>query len=728
MAIQTHHLRQSGSTLALILTSALLASPLAAQEMAASDATALPEIVVDGATLEAKSAKKKSGGALTESTSSDAAQSASPSSSDSSGGAGEAAGTAQPAESAPPVTAESDDIAGGIEARKLATPISVITGAELRARQIRNAADALRSMPGVHVGSSGGGGQLTQVRLRGAEGNHTLVIIDGVEANDTNSGEFDFSNLSADDIERIEVIRGVQSGLYGSRAIGGVINIVTRGGKGPLTFRGRVEGGSFGTRDVTGGVSAGNERGYFAGSVSYRETDGFNIAPEGDEEDGFRRSGFNIRSGVSIVEGISIDFNLRRTATLADYDSFTGPVGMRQTAVDSANESDAVVWLGGGKLTWDTLGGALTHVVGYNFNDSTFSSYDRADAGIFDDATYDNHRDRYYYLATARFGLDGIGLRNTVSGLAEKENETFTPSAFFTDNLERERERVAYAAEYRGELFDRIFPIASIRHEDNDSFEDFTTWKTGVSVDVKEIGIRPHASVGTAVALPGMFEQYGSILGTFVGNPDLTPEESVSWDAGVEFSVIAGRATIDVTYFEANLENEIVGFGNTLVNLEGESERRGIEVAGRALVTTDVTVGAAYTWLNSEDSSGLAEIRRPEHAARFDVNYVFLEGRGTLNVAAIYNGETPDLAFLNLPPPVFFGSEFVTLDSYWLVNVAASYQLAPGVEIYGRVENALKEDYQEVFGYETADLAAYAGVRFTYEEPATRAWAAGGGR
>ena len=170
---------------------------------------------------------------------------------------------------------------------------------------------------------------------------------------------------------------------------------------------------------------------------------------------------------------------------------------------------------------------------------------------------------------------------------------------------------------------------------------------------------------------------------------------------------------------------KLLTVGNTVVNIQGESQRRGVEVAARWLFSPNVTIGAAYTWLQSADPSGVSEIRRPEHTARADVNYTFANGRGTLNVAGVYNGATTDLAFFNLPPPDFFGSSFVDLDSYFLLNAAASYQLSPGVQVFGRVENALNEDYQDVFGFETADIAAYVGLRFTYVEEATRAWAEG---
>jgi vitamin B12 transporter len=709
-------------TCALVTTGvSAIAGSAVAQEVSAPDAEILPAIVVEGATIDTVAKTKPKAKAPTQ------ASAEKPAAAPKKAGAPSA-----PTASVDAVGGESDtpseqpgtdDAVAGVTARKLGYPVSVVTGAQLKAQQIRNAADALRSLPGVTVDSSGGPGQLTQVRIRGAEANQTLVIIDGVEANDTSSGEFDFSNLSAEDIERIEVLRGVQSGLYGSRAIGGVINIVTRGGKGPLTFRGRTEGGSFGTRDVAGSVSAGNDRGYFSAGYNIRKTEGFNIAPQGSEDDGFDRRTFNARGGVSIVQGVSVDFNLRHSRTISDFDDFGGPPLALQTAIDADNTADANIWMGGAKVTWQMFGGGLTHVLGGNFNSGEFSS-----ESPFFSAINENDRNRFYYLSTARLDQPDAGLRHILSGLVEKERETFTPFSGFTDPVERERDRVAYAAEYRGEYLDRFFPIASVRHEDNDSFADFTSWKTALSIDLHEMGLRPHASAGTAFALPGMFQQFGFVVGQFVGNPNLVPEESFGWDVGMEFMLISGRASLDVTYFEANLENEIIGFGNSVINLPGESERRGIEVAARAILMPGLVLSGAYTWLDATDPTGLAQIRRPEHTGRVDLDYTFDNGRGKMHLGAIYNGRSPDAAFFFDPaPPPWgtFGSTLVTLDDYLLLNVSASYELSSGIEVFGRVENALNEDYQQVFGYETADIAAYAGLRFTYVEEATRAWAEG---
>lgn len=609
----------------------------------------------------------------------------------------------------------------GVPIDEIGSAVTVVTGAQLKAQEIRHVADALRSLPGVHVARPGGPGAATQVRLRGAEANHTLVLIDGVEANDTSNGEFDFADLLTDDIERIELIRGGQSGLYGSRAIGGVINITTKGGRGPLTFAARTEGGSFNTRDVAGRVSAGNERMHFAASAQLRKSDGFNFAPIGNEDDPYRQTAFNFKTGMTIADGLTVDLNVRRTSKLLDYDAFTGPLGVLNTAVDAPLQADAVTWLAGGRVNWDMMDGALSHTLFANHYDGNIQNYDKTDvAGTL--TTNKDQRLRFGYQGTVRFDT-GLGLRHAVSGLIENERESFTPIGGWNDGEKRERERLAYAGEYRGRFFDRLFPTFSVRHEDNDTFDDFTTWKAAVSVKLPEVGMRPHASVGTAAALPGMFEQFGSALGTFVGNPNLVPEESFGWDAGIEFSLLAGRALVDVTYFKTDLTNEIAGWGNTLINLVGKSERQGVEVSSRVALMPGLVVGGSYTFLEAMEPDGGIEVRRARHSGRLDVNYTFDGGRGNFNIAAMYNGRNQDTAFFEFPAFTYH-SVRVTLDDYLLVNVAASYKITPGVEVYGRVENAFDANYQEVFGYETAGIGAYAGLRFKYEDPTTLSWAA----
>jgi vitamin B12 transporter len=634
-----------------------------------------------------------------------------------------AATTEVPAVTSPEDAGRAAQTDVGVSAREVGSAVTVVSSAQLKAQQIRHAADALRSLPGVAVGQTSGPGSKTQIRIRGAEGNHTLVLIDGIDASAANDNEFDFSNLLADDIERIEVIRGGQSGIYGSKAIGGVVNIVTKGGKGPITLRARTEFGSYGTKDVSARASGGTDKAWLTVGAAYREQSGFNSAIYGTEDDPWDNATVNVKGGFTILPGMTLDFVARNTNkfTNTDPEGFLPQTGLNG-AVDAPNFTKDKIFLGGVTLRWDMLDGALTHIAKANTTETDSESFS---TGFFGGTAWNlSEAETYSYLATYRFSApELLQSKHSISGFIENRTESFTPSSsrppgpFTPDGLTREREYTAVVAEYRVGLYDRLFLGGTVRHDDNDSFTDFTTWNLNASLDVKELGIRPHASTGTSVALPGMFEQFGSVLGVFVGNPNLVPEESYSWDAGVEFTLLDGRAIVDITYFEADLTNEITGFGNTTLNQFGVSERKGIEISGRYAVSPSLTLGASYTYLDAGNPDGSEEVRRPPHTARADLNYSFSDGKGNFNLAAIYNGDAKDTNFATFPATI------VTLDDYVLLNAAASYEVQPGFEVFGRVENILDEDYEEVSGYNTPGVAAYAGVRIKLEDSTTADWA-----
>jgi vitamin B12 transporter len=219
-----------------------------------------------------------------------------------------------------------------------------------------------------------------------------------------------------------------------------------------------------------------------------------------------------------------------------------------------------------------------------------------------------------------------------------------------------------------------------------------------------------------------MFEQFGTLPGIFnpfVPNPNLQPEESLGWDAGVEFAFWSRRAILDVTYFNMTLENKIARDPNrgpadpTLINLSGESTREGVEVSTKLQVLPGLAIGLAYTYTDARDSDGQREVRRPPHAGRIDLDYTFLQGRGLFHLSAQYNGRRDDLGFRVTGPFGAVTPEIVGLDDYWLLSAAVSYKVQPGVELFGRVENFLDTKYQEIYGFNTAGAAAYAGVRMT---------------
>lgn len=691
-----------GGSLALMAGSLLLSPPATAQDAVIEE---LPEVVVEGASIALKPAKSKAK-VKTRNASSGAnagvpAQQDDATGDDSDGsveglGPGQASGLEDQQFGSSHATFQADG-----------TAVSVVTRRELENQQVRHVSDALRSLPGVSVSRTGAFGALTQVRIRGAEGNHTLVLIDGIEANQSGDGEFDLSNLDADDIERIEVLRGPQSSLYGSGAIGGVINILTRDGKGPLRIVARGEAGSFNTKDGYLSLSGGNDDFHAIASLHLRDSGGFNISATGDEDEGNELAAFSFRGGVKVFENFKIEGTLRHVSKDGERDdenTLVGP-GVPAPQFDTGSHFSSDIWLYGleGKLA--LADGKWQHSWRVDRNETR--NFDLLANPLFGGEfpeEYEAVRDRYRYTTTYELS-SGVNpsIRHFLTGLAQRELESFT--AFTDDGIERDRERTSFAGELRGEYWKALFLNASVRRDLSDEFGDFTTWRVAGAYAFSSVPLRLHASSGTGLKFPSLFEQFGRVPSFFVANPNLIPEESFGWDAGVELTLLNGNAVVDVTYFDSEVDNKITGLFAP-VNLAGASTRRGIEVSGRVRVIEGLTLGLSYTHLTAEEFGGVEEIRRPRHAARVDVNYAFDDGRGNLTLSGRYNGDMQDEAIDG-----FFSPVRVTLDDYFTVNAAASYKVSDNVELFGRVENVFNEEYREVFGFEAAPVAAFAGVK-----------------
>lgn len=691
---------------------ALGAGAANAQDAQSPKAAELPAVVVEGATLTKPKAEPRKGA----DTAPSAADSAPPPAASSGEGAAPSQATEPDASEVDPAAADV-----GIPADRIGTSASVVTRAEIEGRQLRTVADALRGLPGVSVSQSGGTGNLTVVRIRGAESNHTLVLIDGVQANSTIDGFFDFSSLDTDDIDRIELLRGPQSGLYGTSALAGAINIVTSDGRGPLRASGRVEGGSFGTRDIAARIGGGTDKAHASFSAHRRETDGFNIAPFGNEKDGSDLTTLAFKGGVAVFDNLKITGGYRQADLNADRDGFNGfDAAGFNIANDEASKFNVDEKLGHLAATLDLFGGDWVHIVKASYHEKDLEDLDLAFGPSL--SRLIDERWTYGYTTTYRLQSPSApGVRHYFTGQIEQEDEKFRqPTAA---DFETERSRLALAGEVRGEYFDTLFLTGTVRRDDNDTFDDYTSWRTHAALKIPDTPFRLHSSVGTGVKYPSFAELFGTFF-RFTPNPNLQPETSFGWDAGVETKLFGGKGVIDVTYYDATLKNEITEDFSlfpliTSINLDGESTRRGVEIAGRYLVFDGLSVGATYTYLDAEEPNGREEIRRAPHSGRFDVSYAFDQGRGLFTLAANYNGRMLDFAFNLFDPTI----NRIALDDYWLVTAAASYKIADGVEIFGRVENLFDTDYQEVFGYETAGAAAYAGLKFYYEDPSTAAWA-----
>lgn len=718
-AFKRLHLQYAPIRTSVALTAALAALPAFAQQPTPLPPITVTTPTVQGATLERPPAER-----------------ATPAPQSTSAPLPKTSPSAPPTAAAPASLAraapgETTSLTAGVPVETVGTPVTVVTSGDIQVQQARTLPDVLRALPGVQIAGFGSAGSVAQVRIRGAEGRHTRVILDGIEVNTTKDGEFDFSNLSAEDIERVEVIRGPMSSLYGAGALGGVINIVTKGARGPLALTVRTEVGSFATKDVAARLAGGNENGYVALSGQWKQTDGFNIAPEGSEKDGTRLSSFALKAGGKVGPNGQLDVTLRHTNKRAEYDGF-GDVFARQpfqTADDARNVLWDSNWLAGANLRFDTLGGALTHEFKGNYlRSESVNKFDPLygfSAGIINNTRDIGERIAGGYIATYRFDTPSLNAKHAISGLVEARRETYTPFSDFGffdgDGKQRARDQMSAGAEWRGTFADRLTITAGGRYDNNNTFQDFSTWRTSMSYAWREAGLRPHASYGTGVKLPGMYDQFGPNNSDYKSNPNLRPETSRGWDAGVEATLLGGRATVDVTYFDADLRNrffldfDMSDFKSFVNNAAGESTRRGVEVATRYALTPGISLGLAYTYTDARDANGLREFRRAPHSGRADVRALFAEGRATASLAVAYTGSRDDRVFFT-DPNFNFNTGRYELPGYWLVTVAASYKLQPNLEIYGRIENALDQKYQEVYGYNTAGIAAYAGVKITFED------------
>ncbi len=591
--------------------------------------------------------------------------------------------------------------------RHIGSAVTVITSKDIEQQQVTYVSDILRTIPGLAVNQSGGGfGTLTQVRIRGAEGNHTLVRLNGIELNDPSRGsEFNFGNLLAENVERIEVIRGAQSALYGSDAIGGVINIITKRGNQGIQLSAQVEGGSFSTYKASGGISGGwEDKIDFSVNASQFESEGISIAESGNEKDDNRNLTLDGNVNFRILENWKIGVTGKLVRSNTEMDGFQGGIG----AIDADNETethqkfgrvfsklalfDEVEW-----LNWN-------HMISANYSDNKRDNVRNKELG----GEFDGRNSKYayqtdLYIDTASFAQSN----HTFTFLVEHEKDAVKVKSSFSD-VDKSIQTTSYVGEYKLGLFDRLFLSGGIRYDDNDDlFKNATTYRATLSYLHKETDTRLHASYGTGVKNPTLFELYG-FSENYEGNPSLQSEESQSFDAGIEQRFLNGRFSLDTTYYNNRVENLIIGSGQRSINQDGRTHISGIEIEVRANIIDNLDFTGSYTWNSNKDAEGVSLVRRAKHIASANLNYGFkvFGNKGNLNVGVKYNGKQTDFSF-----DQSFNRSIVKLDDYTLLNVAASYEIYDQIELFVRVENLLDEHYQEVYSYRAPGIAGYGGIR-----------------
>jgi vitamin B12 transporter len=604
-----------------------------------------------------------------------------------------------------------------IEASKTGSAVTAMSGDEARSSGFTQLSDVMRTFPGIAVNQSGSRGSLTQFRVRGTEANHLLVMIDGVPANALSDGGYNFADIPLDDIERIELLRGPQSGLYGANAHSGVLTIETKSGRGLAKpeFTAKIEGGT--QRSAEGAATFRGALGPFYGSttVNYATTNGFNIARDGNETDGARRAAVTSKVGVDLTPYFNVEGFVRhlyRNAQSDPQDPFFVNNGLVIDAPGYNTKTEETLarvegtlklfedrWIQSAKWT-----GARTGVTGIEAFAQTSASL-----GAADTLTYKSSG----LIDSNVFG----GERHRITGLIENRREQFSFDSIFLFGPDLDAARNGHTrttnsvgGEYVLDLLRTGTTISIAQRQDfNEPFEDEYTWRYSISQKLGMTGARLHSSIGRGVTNPSFIEQYGFVTSSFVPNPNLVPESSVGWDAGWEQTFLDGRVLFDVTYFNSRLEREIVlkslpSFKTSVDNLAGTSTRQGVEVTGKVHPLDWLTLAGTYTYTDARDDKGLPEIRRPMHAASGSATVLFDQGRGKATLNVIYNGQMPDTIFT-------FPSSATTLNAYTLVGGMISYDTTPWSTIYVRGENVFNQIYEEVYSYRSPGAAVYAGIK-----------------
>jgi len=596
-----------------------------------------------------------------------------------------------------------------------ASSVTVLTEKDFAERNATYVSDVLKTVPSLAVSTSGGRGTLTNVFLRGADANHTAVIIDGVKANPVSGYGFDFGGLALSNIEHIEVLRGEQSALWGSDAMGGVIYITTKKGleKGK-TFNVDYDFGTGSHRTVDGSLtlSGSNNNFYYAlhgdshhtkgisalskDRFNYTAQDGTAVSTGGaSERDKFHRDNTSLRFGYDDNQK-GFDFLTSHSSQTANFDnSATDEKGHYTRTRDTLFKLSG--FLGNG----DEL---LKHKVGVSHIKTDSDTVGYASA-------YDAKKLNANYQLDVNFDREG-SITQGLSFLTDYQKTDFN-SSYFNNAGNKKLIEKSVAAEYRL-LHDADHSLnVSGRYTDSSEYENSWTGRIAGAYRLHN-NVKAHASIGSAIQNPTITEYYG-YNARYIGNPNLQPEKSVGGDVGFLFETDDHRHSVDITYFTRNVKNaissEVIDFTtytSRAVNLEGKSKVKGVEVTYNSKITDVLGAYANYTYTQTRDSKGAELARRPKHLANAGLAYQITEKLGS-DVNLSYTGKRMDTYY----SPTY-STHKVKLPSYTLANLGVNYKVTDGLTVYANLNNVFNKKYENVLGYGQDGRHVYVGLRGSF--------------
>jgi vitamin B12 transporter len=588
-------------------------------------------------------------------------------------------------------------------ADQVANSITVITAADMERDQQRTVPDALATVPGLNIVQTGGPGGQTSVFMRGTNSNHVKVLIDGIDVTDPSNPNrsFDFGQLLTSDLERIEVLRGPQSGLYGSDAIGGVIAFTTKKGEGPPKATVSLEGGSFDTFNQTASLSGGTDRFDYAFNVAHFRAGStpvtpLELLPPGRKRinDSYDNLTTSSRLGATLSDNVAVNWVGRYTEsdlrfTGDDFSTFPSTPAAQQSEQrvhQFFTRGEAVVSAFDGRLK-NYFGIALTDHWNWNVSPGAVPTVNKGDR------VKEDYR-----------GVLAILPGQTLVFGADHEIERLR-----TDTTTAQNGNQGGYVELQSDFHKRIFLVANARIDDNDAFGQHFTYRVAPAVILPVTDTKLKASVGTGFKAPTLSELFVSFPAfRFFANPNLKPEESFGYDVGFEQPLFQDRVRFGATYFHNDINNLITtqfnaDFSSSYVNVN-KAKTQGAETFVAVAATPQVKLRGDYTYTWAIDAiTGLELLRRPIHKASATAIWAPIE---TLQLSAtvLHVGDwidgNRDFSVPRLAQP-----------GYTIVNLAANYTVNENTKMFARVDNLFDLRYQDPSGFLRPGLGVFGGIR-----------------
>ena len=586
-----------------------------------------------------------------------------------------------------------------LDSSKLAAAVTVLNEQEIRQSGALQLTDLLRGLPGVSIAQSGSPGSLAELRLRGSESNHLLVIIDGVIANDIGQGGLiDLAHLTTEGIAKIELLRGPQSALWGAGAVAGVLSITTTSGSSSPqtapTVRTNIGVGNRSTERLSLNTTWAREKTGVSAFLQHLQTDGDNVARQGNEADGYR----NTTLGVGLSYALNLEHKITADVRVVDYENDFDAVDFATSGlpIDANNITEG-----------EQLSANINWV--YSPRSSQYSSQ----------MMLAYRSDRNQNFADRSFSGGGEGERLQLTWIhrffdernqwafgAEFLQRLFTqegPSTFADPNQRQHDTAHSVFSEWLRDASEDVSTSLSIRYDKHSLFDNALSYRAGVNWQLTKTA-STYISHGRAIKTPTFTEIFGFFPSSFEGNPDLVPEQNDEWELGLRY-ISNNDWSAELALFNADLESEILGFvfdsssGNfTAQNADGTSQRRGLESSWQ-FQGQQVNARVHYSYLDARQPTvdgQQIELRRARHQGSVSFGYVSDNKQWDSYVKLAYTGSRFDTFFPPFPQP----PETQGLRPYTLVSANIQFNLSENWALGLRIDNALDHDFEDIVGFQ----------------------------